>query len=153
MENTFTLEQITQFTGFTDRTLRSYLHSGILQGEKKDGKWKFTKQQVGEFLINPAVHASIESKGKAILQDFLASSSHHNEACLVLDVSWMSEEVSKISAFFCSAMESKREHGCRFHLFGQDGQGRIYLSGPAFDVAEILAAYKETFAKDQTPPA
>ena len=147
MKETYTLEQVAKFTGFTDRTLRSFLQTGILQGDKVNGKWQFTEQQVGEFIGNPAVRPGVESKGKAIPLDFLAAPSHENGACLVLDVSGTTEEISKITDYFCDALNSKPDNGCRFHCFGEDGQGRIYLSGPASLVAELAAGYKEAFCK------
>lgn len=45
MENTekyYLINHLVMITGLTDRTIRSYIASGILQGEKINGLWHFT---------------------------------------------------------------------------------------------------------------
>ena len=42
----YTIANIVQFTGLTDRTIRNYISSGILIGEKTNGVWQFTPEQV-----------------------------------------------------------------------------------------------------------
>jgi len=37
MEKTYSLSEIAMMSGFTERTLRSYLKQGLLNGEKTDG--------------------------------------------------------------------------------------------------------------------
>ena len=49
----YCIGHIVQFTGLTDRTIRSYLANGILQGEKINGIWHFTPEQVDAFLRHP----------------------------------------------------------------------------------------------------
>lgn len=38
----YTLKQLALITGLTERTLRNYLRSELLTGEKRDGKWYFS---------------------------------------------------------------------------------------------------------------
>ena len=57
--NYYTIGHIVQFTGLTDRTIRSYIAGGILQGEKINGIWHFTPEQVDAFLRHSAVRPSI----------------------------------------------------------------------------------------------
>ena len=45
----YNLKQLVMMTGLTERTLRNYLRLGILTGEKVDGIWQFTKEQVTAF--------------------------------------------------------------------------------------------------------
>ena len=49
-EKYYVINELVMFTGLTDRTIRNYLSSGILQGEKVDGMWRFTSDQVEEFV-------------------------------------------------------------------------------------------------------
>lgn len=38
----YLISHLVLLTGLTDRTIRKYISSGILQGEKIDGLWHFT---------------------------------------------------------------------------------------------------------------
>lgn len=58
----YTLGHLSQITGLTDRTLRSYLKNGILEGEKINGIWHFSEEQLDAFFRHPAVRPSIQSK-------------------------------------------------------------------------------------------
>ena len=42
--NYYTIGHITQCTGLTDRTIRTYISMGFLQGEKINGLWQFTDE-------------------------------------------------------------------------------------------------------------
>ena len=64
--NYYTLGHLTLFTGLTDRTLRNYLASGILQGEKINGVWHFTPEQAHALVTHPTARAAILAKNNAI---------------------------------------------------------------------------------------
>ena len=51
--NYYTLGHLSQITGLTDRTLRTYLSKGILEGEKINGVWHFTEVQLDAFSGTP----------------------------------------------------------------------------------------------------
>lgn len=60
--NYYLISHLVLSTGLTDRTIRNYIASGILQGEKINGLWHFTPEQVERFLRHPAVRPSILAK-------------------------------------------------------------------------------------------
>ena len=45
-ERTYDLNELAQMTGFTTRTLRTYLKQGLLHGEKVGGVWRFTPEEL-----------------------------------------------------------------------------------------------------------
>ena len=47
MKDCYTIEDMAVFTGLTDRTLRNYLNEGRLTGEKVDGAWRFSPEDLG----------------------------------------------------------------------------------------------------------
>lgn len=65
MSETCTLEKLSAFSGLSERTLRNYLKSGILKGEKADSRWIFAADEISNFLLDPSVRPSIEAKGRA----------------------------------------------------------------------------------------
>ena len=46
MHDDYSVRQLAECTGLSDRTIRNYLASGILEGEKTEGSWRFTPEQV-----------------------------------------------------------------------------------------------------------
>lgn len=74
-ENLYLINHLVLITGLTDRTIRSYISSGILKGEKINGIWHFTAEEVEDFIKNPAVRPSITAKNNAIIYDFLLDNS------------------------------------------------------------------------------
>ena len=61
-ENYLLIDHLVLITGLTDRTIRNYISSGILQGEKINGIWHLTPEQVECFICHPAVRPSILTK-------------------------------------------------------------------------------------------
>ncbi len=62
MDNTgnyYLISHLLRITGLSDRTIRNYISSGILQGEKINWLWHFTPEQVERFICHPAVRPSI----------------------------------------------------------------------------------------------
>ena len=51
--NYYLISHLVLMTGLTDRTIRNYISSGILQGEKINGLWHFTAEQVEQFICHP----------------------------------------------------------------------------------------------------
>ena len=74
-ENLYLINHLVLITGLTDRTIRSYISSGILKGEKINGIWHFTAEEVEDFIKNPAVRPRIIAKNNAIIYDFLLDNS------------------------------------------------------------------------------
>lgn len=90
MENTgnyYLINHLVLITGLSDRTIRNYISSGILQGEKINGLWHFTPEQVECFICHPAVRPSILAKDHAAVYDFLFDSKKCTcETCVIMDL-------------------------------------------------------------------
>lgn len=82
----YVINHLVMFTGLSDRTIRNYIASGILQGEKINGLWHFTPEQVEEFVRHPAVRPSILAKNNGLVYDFLLDTKKTGqEMCVILD--------------------------------------------------------------------
>lgn len=136
----YTIEQLSVMTGLTTRTLRNYLKSGILQGNKETGIWQFTEQQVSQFVGHPSVSPSIQAKHHAIVYDFLAGQdSGEQEMCMLLDRRMGEGEAKEIADFFCHAV-SNRSH-IRFAFSYESGKARYILKGAEADVHQIMREF------------
>ena len=138
----YTMSHLTQFTGFTDRTLRSYLAKGILQGEKINGVWHFTEEQLDAFFRHPAVRPGIQAKNNAIVYDFMLDSQKQDtRICIILDLP--NADRDAVSAYFCQAITGGSFHDLRFSFDGID-MPRVILSGSPEQVLSLVNSYKST---------
>lgn len=135
----YTLGHLTQITGLTDRTLRTYLKNGILEGEKISGIWHFTEAQLDAFLRHPTVRPSIQAKNNAIVYDFMLDPKKPEpRACVILDIPDLDSVAA--SKFFCEAICYGNFQDLRFSLDVVDSP-RIILSGPMEQIMSLVNSY------------
>lgn len=141
MENTnatgnyYTIGHLVQFTGLTDRTIRSYIASGILEGEKINGLWHFTPEQTEAFIRHPSVRPSILAKNNGIVCDFLLDDKKSTqEICVILDLPGARE--AETAEFFCDGVRNCS--GIRFSFDSAGVTPRIILKGGTEDVLSLL---------------
>lgn len=144
-ENTlYTLGHIAQFTGLSDRTLRNHLTNGILQGEKINGIWHFTAEQVESFIAHPFIRPSILAKNNAVVYDFLLDKKKtREECCIILDIPHSDRK--KITQFFCYEINNGDYHNLKFSLDAPlNACVRIILKGDRKQVLQLVNKYYET---------
>lgn len=138
----YTINELAMMTGLTTRTLRNYIKLDILKGEKVDGVWRFTPEDISAFVSHPTVKPSIQEKNKAIVLDFMADDhKKENEICTVLDLYVDEAEADEISEFFCNKINSCDCAKIRFSYERNGRHTRVILSGYEDVVMEMLNAY------------
>ena len=140
MDRKYNLNEIAMMTGFSTRTLRNYLNQGLLKGEKVDGAWQFTAEDVERFFAEPFVKEGLRIKRNSIVFDLLADRAKESKkTCLMLDMPASLKESKALSELFCKQMESVS--AAVFTFDWNAGNARIILSGAEESVASIMAAY------------
>lgn len=135
----YSIQELSVMCGLTERTLRNYLKMGILQGEKREGMWRFTEEQIGAFLENKRVAASVKANRNAIFTDYLNHyPRNQNSACLLLHLP--EDPSNQVSTFFCEAVNQRR--GLKMTFETQKGSNRVILIGDPESVKDILAEYQ-----------
>ena len=149
MENTgnyYLISHLVLITGLTDRTIRSYISSGILQGEKINGLWHFTPDQVEAFICHPAVRPSILAKQHSAVYDFLLDSKKdHCETCMILDIP--GKDQKETAEYFCYRISSEEFHNVRFHFDGFSKIPRVILAGDTAEVLRLVNGYMQENAQ------
>ncbi len=142
MNETYTLSDLVHFTGLSDRTLRNYLASGLLVGEKVDGAWRFTQEQAHAMIIHPSVRPAILAKNNAILYDFLLDEHKKEPACcLILDLPG-SDDPSIID-YFCQAINGGSFDHLQFSFDSVGAVPRVILKGRADQVLALASGYQQ----------
>ena len=83
--NYYLINHLVLITGLTDRTIRNYISTGILHGEKINGIWHFTPEEVDQFIAHPAVRPSILAKHHTFVYDFLLENKKKKKAKKLFD--------------------------------------------------------------------
>ena len=138
--NYHTIGHIVQFTGLSDRTIRNHIASGFLQGEKINGLWHFTPEQVDAFLRHPTVRPSITAKNNGLVHDFLLDrAAEEHRCCMVLDLP--GAEKKGLTEFFCYAIGREDLHDLQFSFDGLDKVPRVIIRGNTKEVLQLVNGY------------
>ena len=140
MDEKYTLNDLALMTGFTTRTLRNYLTQGLLKGEKANGVWQFSAEDIDRFFSEPFVKEGLRIKRSGVVFDFMAERRKKEERfCMILDIPASVKKGNEISEFFCDRM--KEVSDARFNFGWDGGICRVILSGSADAVSNIMKAY------------
>lgn len=141
-EKSFGISQLAMLTGLTDRTIRNYLSAGILQGEKVDGVWHFSPEQVELFTAHPAVRPSILAKNNSLVYDFLLDGRKAQpEVCMILDIPGGDRE--GIASFFCTRINERPYKNMHFTFDAVGAVPRVILKGEAAAVLSLIQEFRE----------
>jgi len=139
-EKLYLINHLTLITGLSDRTIRNYISSGILKGEKINGMWHFTPEEVDAFIRNPAVRPSIVAKNNSTVYDFMLNDSKkEEETCVILDLP--KADIKGISEFFCYRITNENYRDINFSLDGLYKTPRVILRGKPKDVFGLIDEY------------
>ena len=139
-ENYLLIDHLVLITGLTDRTIRNYISSGILQGEKINGIWHFTPEQVECFICHPAVRPSILTKQHSAVYDFLSNNEKKEyEVCMILDIPGKSKKA--IAEYFCYHISNEDYQNIHFSFDGVNKVPRVILKGNAAEVLRLANGF------------
>ena len=143
MEQKYTINQVAAMTGLSTRTIRNYLKSGLIAGEKIEGIWLFSAEDFENMLNNPAIKPSIKAKSNAVVFDFIADDrKKRNKICTILDLYADDEEAEEISRFFCDTINNNYSTAdLTFKFEKYDRNVRVILSGSEEIVADLINKY------------
>lgn len=142
MQQTYSIADVILITGLSERTVRSHIAAGFLRGEKHNGKWRFTCEEIEAFVTHSAVRPGILARNNALVYDFmLQDRKSAPEACLILDIE--KDKGRSASDFFCRRIGTGVEKNLRFSYDGVKGAGRVILRGDIGAVFALANEYRE----------
>jgi excisionase family DNA binding protein len=59
LEKLYTVSDVAQMTGLTERTIRNYIKDGKLQGKKVGVQWRFTEEDIENLFQDPSVSGKV----------------------------------------------------------------------------------------------
>ncbi len=141
MKEYYTISDAVRITGLSDRTIRHYISQSTLCGEKVNGIWHFTMEQLCSFMNDPNVLPGIRAKKNAIVCDFLMETHRkEQELCMMADLP--GEDSQTVSTFFCEAINSGGYESIRFSFDSLGGQTpRVILKGQPDEVMTLMQRF------------
>ena len=124
MEKLYTVENISNMTSLTTRTIRNYLKDGILKGRKIGGQWRFTEEDIKNFMDSGIATNDFSDKIKQDVLDFIdgvntfADNIGEIQACSIIDLyqeeAAVKSKTDKLMEFINSHNETK-DNWMNFH--------------------------------------
>ena len=137
----YSINDLSMITGLTTRTIRNYLNLGVMKGEKIDGNWSFTEEDVEEMMKNDYVKQAMSTKRNAIVYDFMADmKKKDSRMCVILDLAEDAKGSMEVSRTFCDFI-NENSNDIRFNMFSEGGNIRVILSGDEKEVLKIMRHY------------
>ena len=141
MKEYYNINELATITSLTTRTLRNHLRQGTLTGEKIDGTWTFSSEDLSAFLSVPSVRQSIKAQRNAVVLDFLADDfKSGNHACVILDYDVDDDEAQSIANFYCDCV-NRQDGGIELRYGRNHRLSRVILSGGEDQIIDILNQY------------
>ena len=137
----YQLNELAMITGLTTRTLRNHIRQGLLKGEKIDGVWSFTEEELDEYMADEGVRKAIASKQHGIVYDFLADAyKKTSRVCTIMDFPVSDAEALEIAKFFCEKV-SREGSGVEFRYIQERHFARFILAGSEEQIADFMKDY------------
>lgn len=90
IEKMYTIDDIADRTCLSTRTIRTFLKEGILTGTKLGGQWRFSENDVKQFMSNSATKNAVSDDNRQEVIDFLdgvkTSFSGITQICTIVDL-------------------------------------------------------------------
>ena len=138
----YTIAEVAMFTGLSDRCIRMHIAKGYLQGEKVDGAWRFSGEQVGEYFLRPEIKAGMAARKNGVVYDFMQDTFKKTaQACFILDIPDLAQ-ADPAAEFFLKEMNSDAYKGIRYAFDNLNGIPRVILTGDADTVLRMVSAYQ-----------
>ena len=143
MKEVYSISDAVRITGLSDRTIRHYISQNILCGEKMNGAWQFSIEQLCDFMNDPNVLPGIRAKKNALVYDFLSENRRREqEMCLMVDLP--GEDSQTVASFFCETINASGYGSIHFSFDSLGGQTpRVILKGDPQEVLGLMQRFYE----------
>lgn len=128
----YTLNEIAIITGFTTRTLRTYIKDGLLRGSKAKNKWLFTEENLNEFFSHSFIAEGLKIKDNIIVKDFVENiKKNAPEACFIYDLPGEHSEILDVCTKLTHLLKENAMSNFqfRFHYDDKAHMGRFIFTG------------------------
>ncbi|MDF2821117.1 MAG: transcriptional regulator, MerR family [Clostridiales bacterium] len=147
MKEFFTIDDLATMTMLSTRTLRNYIKQGFFDGEKIDGVWKFTTEDIDRILKNDFINQSIQSKKNGIVYEYMANDIKLvNTVCSIYDYNNIgNEEAKRMCSIIMDLINTNQYDSLKFsYSYNQKTKMvRIILTGTTNGIYNLMNTFSE----------
>lgn len=133
----YSINELSTISGFTTRSLRNFIQMEFLKGEKFNGEWRFSLEQIEDFFSNPNIKEGIKSKSNSVVYNYLLNKPQKDTICSIIDLNLTPNETKTLSEKICQMINDSNAD-VEFKFSAHNGNVRIIISGDKNFVKQIL---------------
>ena len=133
----YSINELSTISGFTTRSLRNFIQMEFLKGEKFNGEWRFSLEQIENFLSHPNIKEGIKSKNNSVVYNYLLNKPENDKICSIVDLNLTPNEIKTLSEKICQMINDSNAN-VEFKFSAHNGNVRIIIAGEKNFVKQIL---------------
>ena len=133
----YSINELSTISGFTTRSLRNFIQMEFLKGEKFNGEWRFSLEQIENFLSHPNIKEGIKSKNNSVVYNYLLNKPQKDTICSIVDLNLTPNEIKTLSEKICKMINDSNAN-VEFKFSAHNGNVRIIIAGEKNFVKQIL---------------
>jgi hypothetical protein len=133
----YSINELSTISGFTTRSLRNFIQMEFLKGEKFNGEWRFSLEQIENFLSHPNIKEGIKSKNNSVVYNYLLNKPENDKICSIVDLNLTPNETKTLSEKICQMINDSNAN-VEFKFSAHNGNVRIIIAGEKNFVKQIL---------------
>lgn len=142
----YTVADVAELTGLTDRTIRNYLKSGSLHGRKIGVQWRFTEDDINGLFSEVSGQENLSQVKDNLVADFLKETKREQETeCRIIDIPCVAQNVlPKLIRHLTKKKQETGQVSFAWEYHEAEGLLRIVLVG----TQTLLAGMSDEIKKD-----
>lgn len=133
----YSINELSTISGFTTRSLRNFIQMEFLKGEKFNGEWRFSLEQIEDFFSHPNIKEGIKSKNNSVVYNHLLNKPQKDTICSIVDLNLTPNEIKTLSEKICQMINDSNAN-VEFKFSAHNGNVRIIIAGDKNFVKQIL---------------
>lgn len=133
----YSINELSTISGFTTRSLRNFIQMEFLKGEKFNGEWRFSLEQIEDFFSNPNIKEGIKSKNNSVVYNYLLNKPENDKICSIVDLNLTPNETKTLSEKICQMINDSNAN-VEFKFSAHNRNVRIIIAGEKNFVKQIL---------------
>mgnify|MGYP001435681781 FL=1 len=139
LEKLYTVSDVAQMTGLTERTIRNYIKDGKLRGKKVGVQWRFTEEDIGNLFQDPSVSGEVMENNHEKVTRFIKQKPIAETGAIIIneaveDEKELEKKVEKIIDF----VNQNKNFRFSYQYFKEDKIAQFILIGNIKTIGEFM---------------
>ena len=139
MEKLYTVSDVAQMTGLTERTIRNYIKDGKLQGKKVGVQWRFTEEDIGNLFQDPSVSGKVMENNHEKITRFIEQKPIAETGAILINEAVENEkELEKKVEKIIDFVNQNKNFRFSYQYFKEDKIAQFILIGNIKTIGEFM---------------